>query len=167
MRSLKQLLYTSWMDVTGRIAAAVPVIYHISDEEQTADEESFKTDLWSDETVLLAFLETHAEDDVLIYDSAESTLVAEIDSSRFNMNLTCACDFYWKGFSQKLLEINAETPSNFPRLQYRLTTPEKTISQGLIEHAPKRTTKAELKLPQSKQNSRSKQTDLHVDSQNV
>ena len=99
MRSLRQLLYTSWVEVTGRIAAAVPVIYHINDEEQTADEESFKTGLWSDETVLLTLLETHAEDDILIYDFAKSTLVADIDSSRSNKNLTCACNFYWKGFS--------------------------------------------------------------------
>ena len=164
MRSLKQLLYTSWIEVTRRITAAVPVVYHISDEEQTPNEESFKTGLWSDETVLLAFLETHAEEDVLIYDPARSTMVAETDSSRLDMKLTCACDFYWKGFAQKLLEINAETPFTFPTLQYRSTAPEKTVSQWLLEDAPEGATKAELELPQSKQNSRSKQTDLHADS---
>ena len=166
MRSLKQLLYTSWMEVTRRITAAVPDIYHISDEKQTANEESFKRDLWSDETVLLAFLETHAEDDVLMYDSARSTLVAEIGSSRLNMNmnLTCACDFYWKGFSQRLLEIDAEIPSTSPTLQYRSNAPEKVVTQGLIEDAPDETTKAELELSLSKQYSRTKQTSLHADS---
>ena len=165
MRSLKQLLYTSWTEVTRRITAAVPVIYHISGEEQTANEESSKTHSWSDQTVLLAFLETHAEDDVLIYDSARSTIVAENDSSRLNMNLTCSCDFYWKGFSQKLLEINAETSSTFPTLQYRSTAPEKTVSQWFVEDAREGSTKAELELPQSIQTSRSKQTDLHADNQ--
>ena len=164
MRSLKQLLYTSWMEVTRRITAAVPVIYHIRDEEQRANEESFRTGLWSDETVLLAFLETHAEDDVLIYDPARSTMVAETDSSRLDMNLTCACDFYWKGFSQKLLEINAETPSTFATLQYRSTAPKKTVSQLLVQDAPEGAIKAELELPQPKQTSHSEQTGLHVDS---
>lgn len=163
MHSLKQLLYTSWTEVTRRITASVPVIYHISDEEQTVDVESFKTNLGSG-TVLLAFLETHADDDVLIYDSASSTIVAETDSSRMNMNLTCACDFYWKGFSQKLLEINTETPSTFPTLQYRSTAPEKTFSQWFLENAPEGVTKAELELPRSKQISCCKEADLHADS---
>ena len=165
MRSLKQLLYTSWMEVTRRITAAVPVIQHISHGEQTSNEGSFKPDLGSDATVLLAFLETHAEDDVLIYDSARSTMVAENDSSRWNMNLTCACDFYWKGFSQKLLEINADTPSTLPILQYRSAAPGKTVSQWFVEDAREGSTKAELELPRSKPSSRSKQTEVHVDSE--
>ena len=165
MHSLKQLLYTSWTEVTRRINAAVPNIYHISDEKQMANKESCKRDASSDETALLAFLEIHAEDDVLIYDPARSTLVAEIDSSRLNMNLTCACDFYWKGFSQRLLEIDAETTSTLPTLQYRSTAPEKVVSQGLVENIPEGTTKAELELPPSKQNSRSKQKDSYADSQ--
>ena len=165
MRSLKQLLYTSWMEVTRRITAAVPVIHHISDGEQISNEESSKTDLWSDTTILLAFLETHAEDDVLIYDSARSTIVAETDSSRWNMNLTCACDFYWKGFSQKLLEINAETPSTFPTLQYRSVPLEKTVSQWFVEDAREGSTKAELELPRSRPNLRSKENDPYADNQ--
>ena len=164
MRSLKQLLYTSWLEVTRRIAAAVPNIYHIRDEKQTAEEESFKRDLWSDETVLLAFFETHAEDEVLMYDSASSTLVAETDSSRLNMNLTSACDFYWKGFSQRLLEIDAEIPSTSPTLQYRSNAPEKAVTQGLIEDAPDGITKAELELSVSREYSRSRQTSLHTNS---
>ena len=165
MRSLKQLLYTSWMEVTRRITAAVPVIHHISDGEQTPNEESFKTDLRSDATVLLAFLEMHAQDDVLTYDSARSTIFAEAHPSRWNMNLTCACDFYWKGFSQRLLEINAETPSAFPTLQYRSAAPEKTVSQWFVEDAREGSTKAELELPRSKPNLRSKEKDLHADNQ--
>ncbi len=162
MHSLKQLLFTSWTEVTRRITAAVPNIYHISDEKRTADEESFKSDLSSDETVLLAFLETHTEDDILIYDPARSTLVAENNSSRLNMNLTCGCDFYWKGFSQRLLEIDAEISSAFPSLQYGSTAPLKVASHDLPENTRKGTTKAELELPLSKKNSRSKQKNLHA-----
>ena len=165
MHSLKQLLYTSWTEVTRRITAAIPNIHLISDGKQTADEESFNKDSSGDETILLSFLETHAEVDVLIYDSARSKLVAEMDLSRLNMNLTCACDFYWKGFSQRLLEIDSGIPSAFPTLQYKFTVPEKAVSPGPVENALEGTTKAELELPLPEQNLRPKQTNSHADRQ--
>lgn len=165
MHSLKDLLYTSWTEVTRRITAAIPDIYHISDEKPTADEESVQRDSWGDGTLLLSFLETYAKDDVLIYDSARSTLVAEMNLSSSNVNLTCACDFYWKGFSQRLLEIDVGIPSNFPTLQYKSTVPEMAVSHNLLETAPEGTTKAELGLPLSKHNSRSKETNLYADRQ--
>ena len=165
MHSLKQLLYTSWTEVTRRITAAIPEIHHISDAKQRADEECFDRESSRDEAILLAFLETYAKDDVLIYDSARSTLVAEMNSSSSNMNLTCACDFYWKGISQRLLEIDAGIPSTFPTLQYKSTVPEMAVSHSLLENAPERTTKAELGLPLSKHISRSKKTNLCADRQ--
>lgn len=165
MHSLKQLLYTSWTEVTRRITAAIPAIYHISDEKQTADKQSFERDSWGDETILLGFLETYAEDDVLIYDSARSTLVAGMNLSRSNMNLTCACDFYWKGFSQRLLEIDAGIPSTFPTLQFKSTVPEMAVSRGLLENNSEEGTNTGLGLALSKPHSRSKQADLNADHQ--
>ena len=159
MHSLKQLLYTSWTEVTRRITAAIPDIYHMSDEKQTVEEESSKRDPWGDETIFLDFLETYAEDNVLTYDSAKSTLVAGLDSSGSNINLTCACDFYWKGFSQRLLEIDAEFPSTFPTLQYKSTVSEIVVSRGLLENTPEEGTNAEVELPLSKQYLRCKQTE--------
>ena len=165
MHSLKELLYSSWTEVTRRITAAIPDIYHISDEKQTPEEESSKRDSWGDETIFLNFLEIYAEDNVLIYDSAKSTLVAGLDSSRSNVNLTCACDFYWKGFSQRLLEIDAEFPSTFPTLQYKSSVSEIAVSRGLLENTPEEGMNAEVGLPLSKQHPRSKQTDLNADRQ--
>lgn len=165
MHSLKQLLYTSWTEVTRRITTAIPDIYHISDEKQTLEEESSKRDPWGDETIFLDFLETYAEDNVLIYDSAKSTLVAGLDSSGSNVNLTCACDFYWKGFSQRLLEIDAEFPSTFPTLQYKSTVSKIVVSRGLLENTPEEGINAEVVLPLSEQYSRSKQTESSANRQ--
>lgn len=165
MHSLKQLLYTSWTEVTSRIIAAIPAIYHISDEKQPRKDQSSTRDPRGDEIIFLDFLETHAEDNVLIYDPAKSTLVAGLDSGRSNVNMTCACNFYWKGLSQRLLEIDAEFPSTFPTLQYKSTVSEMVVSQSLLENGPEGTPKAELGLPLSKHNSRSKQTKLDADRQ--
>ena len=161
MHSLKQLLYTSWTEVTSRIIAAIPAIYHISDEKQLRKGQSSTRDLRGDETIFLDFLETYAEDNVLTYHSAKPTLVAGSDSGRSNINITCACDFYWKGFSQRLLEIDAEFPSTFPTLQDMSTVSEMTFSRGLLENTPEEGINAELGLPLSIQYSRSKQTDLN------
>ena len=161
MHSLKQLLYTSWTEATSRIIAAIPAIYHISDEKQPRKGQSSTRDLRGDETIFLDFLETYAEDNVLTYDSAKPTLVAGSDSGRSNINITCACDFYWKGFSQRLLEIDAEFPSTFPTLQDMSTVSEMTFSRGLLENTPEEGINAELGLPLSIQYSRSKQTDLN------
>ena len=165
LHSLKQLLYTSWTEVTRRIAAVIPDIYYISDEKQASKADSSKRNSWGDETIFLDFLETYAEDNVLIYDSAKSTLVTGFDSSRSNVNLTCACDFYWKGFSQRLLEIDAEFSSTFPTLQYKSTVSEIAVSRGLLENTLEEGIMAEVGLPLFKQHPRSKQTDLNADRQ--
>ena len=160
MHSLKQLLYTSWTEVTSRIIAAIPAIYHISDQEHPRTEQSSTEGPRGGETIFLDFLETYAEDNVLIYDSAMSTLVTGLDSSRSNVKMTCACDFYWKGFSQRLLELDTGLPSTFPTLQYKPTVSEMAVSRGLFENAPEERLNAEVELPLSKQYSRSKHTNL-------
>ena len=162
MNSVKQLLYTSWTEVTSRITAAIPAIYHISDKKQPADEQSFERHSWGDETILLDFLETYATDDELIYDPARSALVAEMNFNESNINLTCACDFYWKGFSGRLLQINGGVPSTtLPTLQYKSTVPEMAVSRSLLKNTLEDGTNAELGLPLSVQYSRSKQTRLN------
>ena len=165
MHSLKQLLYTSWTEATRRITAAIPAIYHIRDEKQTSDEQSFGRGSWDDETILLDFLETYAEKNVLTYDSAKSTLVAGSDSSGSNVKMTCACDFYWKGFSQRLLEIDTEFPSTFPILDYKSSVPQTVVSRSLLESTPEDVVKAEVGLPLSNQYSRSKQTESNANRQ--
>ena len=162
MHSLKQLLYTSWTEVTSRIIAAIPAIYHINDEKQPRKEQSSTKSPRGDETMFLDFLETYAEDNVLIYDSAKSTLITGLDSSRSNVKMTCACDFYWKSFSQRLLELDTGFPSTFPTLQYKSTASEMTVSRGLLRNTPEEGPNAEVEFQLSEQYSRSKQTNLNA-----
>ena len=106
-------LYTSWIEVTRRIAANVPQVYHMNDDEDKVSglDLDVEREPSSGDAFLLAFLKIYGEDELLTYDPASSTLTAESDYKGLNIDVTCACDFYWKGFSQKLLKIDTQVGS--------------------------------------------------------
>ena len=142
MHCLKQILYTSWTEVTRRITAAIPVVYHMSD---SIDGSEIDRDASSENTVLLSFLETHGKDDILTYDPARSTLTAGNKQHGLNMDITCSCDFYWKGFSTRPLQIDLDIPPTLSTLRHRPPAPEKanfldtfeTFSAEIPEEASK------------------------------
>lgn len=106
----KAQLYTSWIEVTRPIAANVPQVYHMNENEDkvSGSDLDVKREPSSGDAVLLAFLKIHGEDQLLTYDPASSTLTAESDHKGLNIDVACACDFYSKGFSQKLLKIDTQ-----------------------------------------------------------
>jgi hypothetical protein len=84
----------------------VPCVYrHLTNEEDNISAIDSEQEIPTADWVLLGFLETHAEDAVLMYSHTSLTLAT--DNGHKQVNIDCTRDFYWKGFSQQLLKINA------------------------------------------------------------
>ena len=105
------------MEVTRRICATVPHVYrHLTNEEDNISAIDSEQKTPTADAVLLTFLEIHTEDAILTYNHASLTLATDNGHEQVDINVTFAWDFYWKGFSQQLLKINAQVnnPGEIP-----------------------------------------------------
>lgn len=59
-------------------------------------------------TFLTDFLQMDAEDELLVYDNATSTLTVAEECQGVGVYYTCEYNFYWKGFSKKPPDIGTE-----------------------------------------------------------
>ncbi|KAL2047721.1 hypothetical protein N7G274_000763 [Stereocaulon virgatum] len=166
INSIKHILYASWMEVTRRIFATVPRIYRdLTNEEDNVSTIDPEQKTPTANAVLLAFLETHAEDAVLMDNHASLTLATDNSRERVDIDVTCACDFYWKGFSQQLLKINAQVPGyqSTECWQPAAMPLEKANPEHLLEYIPRTGAEHARKLSSAEQNTSFKQTDAaHV-----
>ena len=87
-------LYTSWIEVTRRIAANVPQVYYMNENEDkvSGSDLDVKREPLSLDAVLRAFLIRHGEDQISTYDPASSILTAESDLKVLDVDVASVCD---------------------------------------------------------------------------
>ena len=91
-----------------RISANMSQIYGFSNKDTKGLHENFDdTTANLNHSFLTIFLETHADNELVVYDNATSMVIATDDHQRWGVYYICESELYWKGFSKKALEICA------------------------------------------------------------